>query len=471
MIGTYINGLLQEYLGFEPSEGQTLLMEDLGEFLSAPSAASMILVKGYAGTGKTTVVKSLVHSLRELKQPCVLLAPTGRAAKVMSAYSGHAAWTIHKKIYRQRSGRDGLGEFVLDRNLHKHTCFIVDEASMIGDRIEGSGFGSGDLLADLMAYVDAGQNCRLILLGDSAQLPPVGLSISPALDPARLGAFGLEVRGHELTEVLRQSLDSGILANATRIRKLITSEKSEFPTFDLDNYQDIRAIDGEEFLEELSAAYDRDGPQETMVITRSNKRANLLNSGIRSRLLWREEEPGPGDLLMVVRNNYYWKDQEGKLDFIANGDIIEVIRILGTEVEHGHHFATALVSLPDQEGMEIEVKLLLDVLEKEGPSLAYEEQRELYLSVSEDYPEISSKKKLREKIALDPFYNALQVKYAYAVTCHKAQGGQWKNVFIDQGYFTEEMLDLDYLRWLYTAYTRAMKKLFLVNPPRAFIPR
>jgi len=471
MLRNFISERLLENLDFQPTLGQEDLISELGHFLASEDTAEIMLVKGYAGTGKTTLVKSLVRTLSALKQKSVLLAPTGRAAKVLTAYSGNPAWTIHKKIYRQKSGRDGLGEFVLDRNLHKQTCFIVDEASMIGDRSPDAFFGSGDLLRDLLDYVEAGSHCRLVLVGDTAQLPPVGLDMSPALNRERLEGFGYRVREIELTDVVRQAEDSGILHNATSIRNLITDGLEDYPQFNFDAFPDITMISGAELLECISASYDHYGTSDTIVVTRSNKRANKFNAGIRSQILWREEQLSPGDLLMVVKNNYFWKDEDKRIDFIANGDIVRVERVLNTEEVHGHKFANILVSIPDYNSIELEVKVLLDVIDLEAPSLNYDQQKTLYLSVAEDYPEEPSKRKVAEKISTDPYYNAIQVKFAYAVTCHKAQGGQWKSVFLDQGYFTDEMLSLDYLRWLYTAFTRASEKLYLVNFARQFTPR
>ena len=471
MLRNFISDRLLENLDFQPTLGQEDLIRELGIFLESVDNSEIMLVKGYAGTGKTTLLKSLVKTLNELKQKSVLLAPTGRAAKVLTAYSGHPAWTIHKKIYRQKSGKDGLGEFVLDRNLHKNTCFIVDEASMIGDRSPEAFFGSGDLLRDLLDYVEAGSQCRLVLVGDTAQLPPVGLDLSPALNRERLESFGYRVREIELCDVVRQAEDSGILHNATSIRNLITDGLEDYPRFHFDSFPDISMISGDELLETISASYDRYGTSDTIVVTRSNKRANKFNAGIRNQILWREEQVSPGDLLMVVKNNYFWKDDDKRVDFIANGDIIRVEKVLSTEEVHGHMFANILITLPDYQDMELEVKVLLDVIDLEAPSLNYEQQKTLYLSVAEDYPDEPSKKKVAEKISTDPYYNALQVKFAYAVTCHKAQGGQWKSVFLDQGYFTDEMLSLDYLRWLYTAFTRASEKLYLVNFAKQFSPR
>ena len=471
MLGNFISNCLLENLEFQPTLGQEDLIRELGVFLASEDPAEIMLIRGYAGTGKTTLLKSLVKTLNTLKQKSVLLAPTGRAAKVLASYSGHPAWTIHKKIYRQKSGRDGLGEFVLDRNLHKHTCFIVDEASMIGDRSSDSVFGSGDLLRDLLDYMESGSGCRLVLVGDTAQLPPVGLEISPALNPERLISFGYKVREIELTDVVRQAEGSGILFNATSIRHLITRGLKDYPHFNFTVYPDITLVSGEDLLETISSSYDRYGTSDTIVVTRSNKRANKFNAGIRREILWREEQVSPGDLLMVVKNNYFWKDQGNTLDFIANGDIIRVVKVLSTEEVHGHTFANILISMPDYQDIELEVKVLLDVIDLDGPSLDYEQQKSLYLSVAEDYPDEVSRKGLSDKVSADPYYNALQVKFAYAVTCHKAQGGQWKSVFLDQGYFTDEMLTIDYLRWLYTAFTRASEKLYLVNFARQFIPR
>ncbi len=471
MLRKFIAEKLLENLEFQPTTGQVEMIDELGAFLASDDQSEIMLVRGYAGTGKTTLVNSLVKTLASLKQKSVLLAPTGRAAKVLSAYTLQSAWTIHKKIYRQKSGKDGLGEFVLDRNLHKNTYFIVDEASMIGDRMAGSLFGSGDLLRDLLDYVESGVQCRLVLVGDTAQLPPVGLDISPALSRKTLEQYGYRIREIEMSDVVRQTEDSGILRNATSIRNLITGNLEDYPDFNFDDFGDISMVSGNELLETISASYDRYGTGETIVVTRSNKRANRFNAGIRSQILWREEQVSQGDLLMVVKNNYFWKDEEQKIDFIANGDIVKVEKVLHSEEVHGHKFADVLVTLPDYEGMELNVKVLLDVIDLDAPSLSHEQQRTLYMSVAEDYPDAVNRRQVATKIAADPYYNALQVKFAYAVTCHKSQGGQWKSVFLDQGYFTEEMLTIDYLRWLYTAFTRASEHLYLVNLAKQFIPR
>ena len=471
MLRKFIADKLLENFDFQPTAGQVKMIDELGAYLASDDLSEIMLVRGYAGTGKTTLVNSLVKTLASLKQKSVLLAPTGRAAKVLSAYTLQSAWTIHKKIYRQKSGKDGLGEFVLDRNLHKSTYFIVDEASMIGDRMAGSLFGSGDLLRDLLDYVESGVQCRLILVGDTAQLPPVGLDISPALSRQKLEQFGYRIREIEMTDVVRQTENSGILHNATSIRNLITGNLEDYPDFNFDDFTDISMISGNELLETISASYDRYGTGETIVVTRSNKRANRFNAGIRSQILWREEQLSQGDLLMVVKNNYFWKDEEQKIDFIANGDIVKVEKVLHTDEVHGHKFADVLVSLPDYDGMELNVKVLLDVIDLDAPSLSHDQQRNLYMSVAEDYPEAVNRRQVATKLAVDPYYNALQVKFAYAVTCHKSQGGQWKSVFLDQGYFTDEMLTIDYLRWMYTAFTRASEHLYLVNLAKQFIPQ
>jgi len=470
MLRNYISQLLLENLEFQPTAGQSELIGELGEFLASDNYSELMLIRGYAGTGKTTLINSLVKTLGSLKQKCVLLAPTGRAAKVLNAYTHQSAWTIHKKIYRQKSGRDGLGEFVLDRNLHKHTYFIVDEASMIGERSGDSFFGSGDLLRDLLDYVELGSNCRLILVGDTAQLPPVGLEISPALNRSRLESFAYQVKEIELTDVVRQTQGSGILYNATSIRNLITEGIADYPDFNFNSFDDVTLLAGADLLEAIGASYDRFGTGETIVVTRSNKRANRFNSGIRSQILWREEEVSPGDLLMVVKNNYFWKDPDKRVDFIANGDIVRVEKVLQSEEVHGHRFSNLQIVLPDYGDLEMDVKVLLDVIDLDAPSLNYEQQRTLYNSVAEDYPTAVNRKQVSDKIVLDPYYNALQVKFAYAVTCHKAQGGQWKSVFLDQGFFTDEMLSMDYLRWLYTAFTRASEQLHLVNLAKQFAP-
>jgi exodeoxyribonuclease V len=463
MTKKYITSRLLNNLDFQPTRSQEELIDSLAAFIGSGNSREIFLVKGYAGTGKTTIVNSLVRTLKETGSRSVLLAPTGRAAKVMFAYTGHPAWTIHKKIYRQQSGSDGLGVFVLDRNMHKDTCFIIDEASMIGQSASDSVFGTGNLLSDLLQYVGSGANCRLIMIGDTAQLPPVKLDVSPALDKRVLESFGYSVSEIVLTDIVRHELDSGILANATSIRKNITAERYDIPALQVNGFPDVERVGGAELLERLSDSYDKYGEEETIVVTRSNKRANRFNAGIRSQILWREEQISRGDLLMVVKNNYFWKDPDAKIDFIANGDIARIERVIGFEEIYDMKFANVELSLIDYDDMVFEAKVMLDVLDVDGPSLPVEDQRKLYLKILEDYPDLTNKKKRSEQIMKDRYFNSLQVKFAYAVTCHKAQGGQWKSVFLDQGYFTGDMISLDYLRWLYTAFTRATEKLYLVN--------
>ncbi len=470
MLKKFVAAKLLDNLDFQPTKSQEQLIDQVSDFIASGNMQEIFLIKGYAGTGKTTVVNSLVKTLKEIGSEAVLLAPTGRAAKVMFAYTGHTAWTIHKKIYRQKSGSDGLGTFVLDRNMHKNTCFIIDEASMIGQSAADSVFGTGNLLADLLRYIESGVHCRLILIGDTAQLPPVKLEVSPALDSSVLEAYRYLVREVTMTDIVRHQLDSGILMNATAIRNNIALSNIEIPVLRCHGFPDVERVGGAELLEYISSSYDRYGEEETIVVTRSNKRANRFNAGIRGQILWREEQITRGDLLMVVKNNYFWKDEEQKIDFIANGDIARIERVIGFEEIYGRHFADVELSFIDYGGLTLDAKVMLEVLDVEGPSLPLEDQRELYQQVMADYPELTNKKKRSEQIAKDPYFNALQVKFAYSVTCHKAQGGQWRSVFLDQGYFTREMMSMDYLRWLYTAFTRATEKLYLVNFSDLFFP-
>ena len=458
---SFLTNKIENQLMFEPTFQQRKLVESLSEFLLS-SPDKIFLLKGYAGTGKTSVISALIRALHELKQSVVLLAPTGRAAKVLSSYSGYPAYTIHKKIYRQHVVGDEMSQFSLGINMHKHTLFIVDEASMITTSGERN-FGTGDLLGDLLSFVYGSEGCRLLLIGDVAQLPPVGQMYSPALDNSYLGGYGFHVKDFLLTEVFRQADDSGILKNATYLRTLLTDEQvGAFPVFET-NFPDIVRVSGEDLIEEISSAYSRDGMDETIIVSRSNKRANIFNNGVRNRILYREEELSTGDLLMVVRNNYFWaKSTEGKLDFIANGDVAEVKRVRRVQEMYDFRFADVELYFPDYE-VEMDAKILLDVLQSESASLNSEDSNKLFLSVQEDYMDIRNKKERLKKMREDPYLNALQVKFAYSVTCHKAQGGQWKNVFIDKGYVTEEMVDMEYLRWLYTAVTRASERLYLIN--------
>ena len=455
----------------------------MSEFLLTPHNEAVFLLRGYAGTGKTSLVGALVRTLDKLQQKVVLLAPTGRAAKVFSVYAGHPAFTIHKKIYRQQSFSNETDNFSVNDNLTNHTLYIVDEASMISnDGLSGASFGTGRLLDDLVQFVYSGAGCRLLLMGDTAQLPPVGEEQSPALWADALRGYGLEVQETDLTQVVRQEQQSGILWNATRLRQLIAEDAcGALPKIRVAGFADIKVLPGNELIDVLEACYDHDGPDETIVICRSNKRANIYNNGIRAQILWREDELNTGDLLMVAKNNYFWTEQlradmlrggEKKEavaqvpDFIANGEIAEVRRVRRTHELYGFRFVDVTLAFPDYNDFELEVNLLLDTLHSDAPALPKADNDRLFYAVLEDYADITVKRERMKKMKTDSYYNALQVKYAYAVTCHKAQGGQWKNVFLDQGYMTDEYLTPDYFRWLYTAFTRATGTLYLVNYPQ-----
>ncbi|MDR1592161.1 MAG: AAA family ATPase [Prevotellaceae bacterium] len=464
MINSFIYNKILEYFPFEPTGEQSKALEALSNFIVSPRKDMILLFKGYAGTGKTTMLGATVKAVNLLKQKTVLLAPTGRAAKVFSEYAEHNACTIHKKIYRKKSFSDDFRGFVLLENLHKDTLFIVDEASMISNEpAEINVFGSGHLLDDLIKYVYSGENCKAILLGDTAQLPPVSLNESPALNARYLERYNLQVTEIELTQVVRQSQDSGILLNATNIRDALRNGKiGMYPNICTENYPDVKKIRGDELIEEISSSYGKTGIDDTMVICRSNKNANIYNNGIRNRILYREEEISSGDRLMVVKNNYYWPDTGNDSDFIANGETVRVLRVRRMEEMYGFRFCNVWVAFEDY-GTETELKIMLDALSSESPALTREQNSSLFAAVNENYAHIQNKRERMKKIKNDPYFNALQVKYAYAVTCHKAQGGQWSNVFLDIGYVTEEMMGEDFYRWLYTAFTRATRKLFLVN--------
>ncbi len=471
MLKKHLISLITEYHDYHPTVNQEELINVLADFVIDKENKKAIIVKGYAGTGKTTTISALVRVFGELRIKSVLLAPTGRAAKVLTSYSGKIAYTIHKKIYRQKSSKDGFGQFVLEKNLHTNTFFIVDEASMISNQPgENLLFGSGRLLDDLMNYVYSNPGCKLILTGDTAQLPPVGISISPALDSQKLQALGIGSENIELTQVIRQSENSGILFNATQIRKNVTKNVISCPKFRISGFNDIISLSGSDLIEEISAAYGRDGINETIIICRSNKRANKYNQGIRNQIFNYEREIVPGELLMVVKNNYYWADEEDKIDFIANGDIIEVLDIKKYTELYGFRFADVNIRLVDY-NIELDARIMLDTLSIESPALSTEDNKKLFYTVMEDYKEIKPKAKQYDKARDNEFYNSLQVKYAYAVTCHKAQGGQWKTVFVDQGYVNEDMINIDYLRWLYTAFTRAVDRLYLVNFPEMYFEK
>ena len=467
MINNYLERQIKENFPYQPTPEQEVAVKKLAEFLLSSHREEVFVLRGYAGTGKTSLIGALVMTLDKLKQKVVLMAPTGRAAKVFSSYAGHPAFTVHKKIYRQRSFSNDTDNFAVCDNLSTHTLFIVDEASMISnDGLSGSMFGTGRLLDDLIQYVYSGEGCRLLLMGDTAQLPPVGEELSPALFPDALRGYGLEVCEVSLTQVVRQVQESGILWNATRLRQLIAGDEyGTLPKIKVSGFPDIKVLSGTELIDELTTCYDRDGMDETMVICRSNKRANLYNKGIRAQILWREDELNTGDLLMVAKNNYYWTEQYKEMDFLANGEIAIVRRIRKTREMYGFRFADVTLCFPDLGDFELEANLLLDTLHSDAPALPKSENDRLFYSVLEDYADIPYKRDRMKKMKSDPYYNALQVKYAYAVTCHKAQGGQWNNVFLDQGYMSDEFLTPDYFRWLYTAFTRATKTLYLVNYP------
>ena len=462
------NSLLQQF-SHQATQQQVEVFEILGEFLHTFAVESCFILKGYAGTGKTSIISALVKSLPRFHKRSVLLAPTGRAAKVMSAYSGRNALTIHKKIYRKKNAVSLDMQFSLADNTHENTLFIVDEASMISN--EGHSMFSNGLLHDLIEYVQSGENCTLMLVGDIAQLPPVGLETSPALDPEYMNAeFGLEIFSYEMTDVVRQDKNSGILYNATKIRNEIRLDEEfaeySYPQFVTKSFKDIFRMNGERLIEGLHYAYDKFGIQNTMVICRSNKSANLYNQHIRNQILFRDEEITGGDIVMVVKNNYYWlqDNDEKNTGFIANGDMAVIKKVSNVHEMHGFRFADLYLEFMDNnEGDAIRCRVLLDSLYVDSPNLPYEQQQKLYNSIAEDYQDIYAKKDRMEAIKKDPYYNALQIKFAYAITCHKAQGGQWPLVFIDQGYMNDDMLNTEFIRWLYTAITRATQELFLVN--------
>ena len=465
MLDKYLEKQIRANFPHTPTPDQDLAMSRLAAFLTSPRAEGAFILRGYAGTGKTSLVGALVHTLDALQQKCVLLAPTGRAAKVFAAYASHPAFTIHKRIYRQRAFTGEGGNFALNDNLATHTLFIVDEASMIANEgLSGTMFGTGRLLDDLIHFVYSGQGCRLLLTGDMAQLPPVGEEQSPALQADNLRGYGLEVSVADLTQVVRQEQASGILWNATRLRRALEAgEVFTLPRLRVEGFDDIRLVPGNELIDALEECYARDGMDETIVICRSNKRANIYNEGIRQRILWREEELEAGDILMVAKNNYYWTEKDKRMDFIANGEMAIVRRVRRTRQLYGFRFADVTLRFPDNDDREQEVCLLLDTLRGDAPALTREEADRLFHAVLEDYADVPTKSERIKRLKSDPYYNALQAKYAYAVTCHKAQGGQWRNVFLDQAYMPDEYLTPDFFRWLYTAFTRATGTLWLVN--------
>ena len=513
MIQDELKYRIRQALGLTPTTEQEQAIDVFTQFMTDRSEQVAMILRGSAGTGKTSLAGAIVKALAALKQKLILLAPTGRAAKVFSLYAGHAAYTIHRRIYRQKTAGD-LSSFNLNNNLNRDTLFIIDEASMISNLGFGdSAFGSGCLLDDLMEFVYNGQNCRMLLIGDKAQLPPVGEDESPALMADVLRGYGMTVYECDLNQVLRQSEASGILWNATRIRSFFSRNEeggmrnencqeadqttpnpsysggenhpqgnllppSSFllPRIKLSGFPDIQVVPGDELIESLASSYSRVGMDETMVITRSNKRANIYNQGIRNTVLDREDELCRGDLLMIVKNNYFWSQESGVgsqesggIDFIANGDRAVVQRVRNIHELYGFRFAEVTMTFPDYDDYELTATVLLDTLTSEAPALTREQQEQLFNAVMEDYADISVKADRIAKLKTDRYYNALQVKFAYAVTCHKAQGGQWAHIYLDQGYMTDDMLTPDYIHWLYTAFKKKKKKLFLVNWPKTQI--
>lgn len=463
MLCTHISQQIYAKLSFEATFNQKKIIEKLSKWLADDDYRRIFLLNGYAGTGKTTIIAAFVAALKELGIKTILLAPTGRAAKVLSHHSHAEALTIHKRIYRERSLADYESKFSLDYNKERGAIFIVDEASMLSNSSNDETFGSGDLLEDLVTYVRSGKECRLILVGDDAQLPPVGDDFSPALDPSTLLRYG-DVEYGTMDEVVRQSHDSGILFNATMLRCMLENHIFEIPKFDT-SYPDFKSLQGGELLEMLQDCYDRYGRDETIVVTRSNKRANRYNEGIRRYNLSAEEEIESGDMLMVVKNNYHYAehDENSPMTFVANGDVMRLKRIRRFEDFYGFRFIDAQVEFPDYDDYHMDIKIMLDTLASESPSLTREQSKSLFYEVEKDYLDIKSKAKRYRAIRENSHFNAMQVKFAYAVTCHKAQGGQWKAVFVDRCLFGDEEMSKDMLRWLYTAITRATERVYLVN--------
>ena len=461
-----------QHFGHTPTAEQQRATVTFCRFMTDRSERAVMVLRGSAGTGKTTLAAAIVRTLADLKQKLVLMAPTGRAAKVFALYSGQPAFTIHRRIYRQRTAGD-MSAFNLNNNLHRDTLFIIDEASMISGQ-QGMGtetFGTGCLLDDLIGYVYNDANCRLMFIGDTAQLPPVGEEESPALNGGTLGAYGLQVYQADMTEVLRQSQESGILFNATHVRRMLCADGTSpvgetaalLPRLRIGGFADITVVPGNELIEQLASSYSRVGVDETMVITRSNKRANIYNQGIRRMVLDREEELCRGDQLMIVKNNYSIPMSDNL--FLANGDRCVVQRVRRTHELYGFRFAEITLQLPDYDDCELTATAILDTLTAEAPALTRQQQEQLYEQVMQDYADVSLKADRLKQLKTDVHYNALQVKYGYAVTCHKAQGGQWAHVYIDQGYMNDDMVNPDYVHWLYTALTRATEQVFLVNWP------
>lgn len=466
MIYPVLADYIKKELPFDATRQQNELIDLLAQFCCTPTDTKAFILKGFAGTGKTSVISGLIMAMKRLNQPTVLLAPTGRAAKVLSNYSNHSAYSIHKVIYRQKSAGDF--SFNVNYNSHKNTLFIVDEASMIANQSNnGVEFGSGRLLDDLVEYVYSGENCSMILIGDTAQLLPIGQSSSPALNKIIIEGYGLDVTEYQLTQVIRQAGESGILYNATKIRQAIENEP--FRAIKLNpEFEDLKLVSGENLIEELESSYNQVGEENTIILTYSNKRAVLYNRGVRGQVMMKEEELSTGDYLIVTKNNYYWSKPYDNLDFIANGDIAEIVRV-GKHYElYDARFADLTLRLIDYD-IEITARILIDSLYTETPSAQNALIEKLTNTIAEDYVDISNKKQFWQEMQKNEFYNALQVKFAYAITGHKSQGGSWDHVYIDQGYITEEMITREYYQWLYTAITRAKEKVFLVNFSKYFL--
>ncbi|MEI8205025.1 MAG: ATP-binding domain-containing protein [Bacteroidota bacterium] len=461
-----LRGHILKFFSYQPTSCQETLLNVLVDFLSTKSDKPLFVIRGYAGTGKTTLISALVKALKLTKTKVELMAPTGRAAKVFSSYSGVMANTIHRRIYFIFTNKDGSLKISLQKNTLKNAIFIIDEASMIPDdslSTEMTLFPTRNLLDDLMEFVYQGENCRLIFLGDLAQLPPVGLAVSPALDGKYLNArYQITLFESAMTSVVRQEENSGILNNATQLRLKLKSKDYQPPFFNIKECPDMMNIGSGDFQDVLQQSYSECGYRNTTLICRTNKRANIFNQQIRNRILFRDDEICTGDIMMVVKNNYYWLAD--RKDFVANGDIIELMSIQRITENYGFRFADVRVKMVDkEEGYVTEVKIILNTLQAEGPALSKEDSNILYNAVRADYAESFPKKEIPELMRIDPFFNALQVKFAYALTCHKTQGGQWEHVFIEQGYVTPDMLNREYLRWLYTALTRATQKVYLMN--------
>ncbi|MFO7869668.1 MAG: AAA family ATPase [Bacteroidales bacterium] len=466
MLTDFIQKTLFEHFSHTPTSDQKEVLEKIAHFIHSPS--EVFILKGYAGTGKTSLVSTITETLYELEIPVVLMAPTGRAAKVLSQYTHKPSYTIHKSIYKQVS-QGNTHKFSLFYNKQSQAIFIIDEASMLANISAGKSiFGSGRLIDDIFEYIFGSQkNCKLILIGDEAQLPPVGLSESPALQKKFIEQSYLKTTiDTTLETVVRQNHASGILNTATRIRTLLQEQNTSYPH--ITPSEDVETVTGDVLIEKIESSYNTAGTENTIIITRSNKYANKYNEGIRSMILWRDSRIAVGDYIMIVKNNYFWTESNKTIDFIANGDIAEIVAVKNYEDLYDFSFVNATLRFPDYHNEEVDVKLLLETLNSESPGLTYEDNMRFFETVMEDYTDINNKRTRYQELRKNPYFNALHIKFAYAITCHKAQGGQWKHVYIDHGYMPEDTISIDFLRWLYTACTRATEKLFLVNFKKDF---